>query len=494
MPRFPQAVVPRSALWLGVALVWLVWLSRLIAIDSFPPFLDEMLHVHGSEQVYTESPLTNADLGRQFTIWWLAAFQAHAASPIWMGRVSTLLAGMLGLGAMMGLGKLMAGTWGMLLAALLYGLSAYHHFFARLALADPTSAAAVLLALYFAYRLSRRVALRDAVTTGILLFLAFGAKVSVLPFLGIPIAAAVSLWPRGRTWKQQLLWMSAALAAAIGLTAVFVLGLRLFGQDFLSNSLSYGLTQRGGQSFESFFSPGRVIANARGSLSLLAVYLGPAVLLLLVLAVFAQLVRRQFYLPLCLIGPLLVVWASPVQESRFLVAPLAILLLIGAVVLGSLIRHQPRVIQAVALAAVFVWGLGHWLPFAYTQAANPAALPLPQPDFVQYIYSDASGFGFAAARDELEKRQAQRVIGLLPNCQGFRYLSLDVFGVECPKLNPNGEDREKLYQMLVSAREPGVYAVLDAVPFVPESAPGQKLAVIQRPGGGPSLTLYDLAP
>lgn len=483
-----------SALWLGISLLLLIWLTRLVAVDSFPPFIDEMLHVHGSEQVYMESVLANADLGRQFTIWWLALFQPHLASPIWVGRVATLLAVLPGVAAIMSVGKLRGRTLGMLLAGVFYLFSAYHHFFDRLALADPVSAATVLLALFFAFRLTRHLKWIDALMTGLLLFLAFGAKVSTLPYFGIPVAAAVSLWPPERTWKQQARWLTVALVTAGGLSAAFVIVLRFFKQDFLSNSLSYGLTQRGGQSLDQFFSLQRLFANARNTVELTSVYLGPVVMVLLVCALLVLILRRRLYLPLCLMGPLLFIWASPVQESRFLVLPVLILLLIGAIVLADMLHNRPRPLQALVLMAIVAWGLGQWLPFASTAASNPVALPLPETDFVQYVYSDASGFGFTAIRDELHKHQPQRVIGLLPNCQGFRYLSLDSFPTECPPLRPDGQNREALYSLLENAQQSGTYAVLDSVPFVPERSPGQQVATFARPGGGPALTLYDLAP
>lgn len=483
-----------SALWSGIFFLMLIWLTRLIAITSFPPFIDETLHIHGSEQVYTDNVLANADLGRQLTFWWLAVFQPHASSPIWLGRVATLLVVLPGVAAMMSIGKSAGKTPGMLLAGMFYLFSAYHYFFDRLALADPVSAAAVSLALYFASRLSRRAKRADALLTGVLLFVAVGAKVSALPYLGIPVAAAISLWPRGRTWKQQARWLAIALVTALGLIAAFVIVLRLFKQDYLLNSVAYGLTSRGGQSLDQFFSPQRLLANAGNTLALISVYLGPVVVALLVCALLIRVARRRFYLPLCLIGPLFVIWASPVQESRFLVLPVSLLLLIGAIVLADILRNQPRVVQTLALAAVLIWGLRQWLPFAITEASNPAALPLPQADFAQYVYSDASGFGFAEVRDELSKYHPQRVIGLLPNCQGFRYLSLDSFPTECPQLKPDGQNRDELYNLLVSAQKTGTYAVLDTVSFVPDRSPGKKLAVIARPGGGPSLTLYDLAP
>lgn len=188
----------------GTLLLLCFWVSRLIGIASFPPFLDEVTHISYTETIQKASPLSHIGEGRQLALWWYLFFQSSAAASIWIARVATLLAVLPGVAAVIGIGRLWAGIWGATLAGLLYLFSTYHMFFERLALTDPISASAVSVALYFAYRLTRRVSMKDALITGIALFVAFGAKVSAIPYLMVPIAAVLDLRHIRSSWRKYI--------------------------------------------------------------------------------------------------------------------------------------------------------------------------------------------------------------------------------------------------------------------------------------------------
>jgi 4-amino-4-deoxy-L-arabinose transferase-like glycosyltransferase len=183
--------------------VYQFWLTQLPTISEFPPFLDESVHVYFGEMSRQTSPLAFADEGRLFTTWWYMLFQPHQAATLWIVRAAAVLIALVSTAAAIGVGRLAAGVWGGVTAGLLYLFSAYHLFFERLALADSLSGAAVSVGLYFAYRLSRRVHLIDALLTGVAIFIAIGFKVSALPYLGIPVAAALTLRPKGRSWRNK---------------------------------------------------------------------------------------------------------------------------------------------------------------------------------------------------------------------------------------------------------------------------------------------------
>jgi len=485
---------PHTVLALGVILLLAFWITRLLAIDVFPPFIDEMLHVHVSERAAQQSPFVQADLGRLLTIWWHLIFRSYAAAPIWIARAATVLAVLPGVAAAIGLGRLAAGLWGALLAGLLYLFSAYHQFYERLALADPLSGAALSLALYFAYRLARRADLRDAAAAGIALYVAFLAKVTALPYLGIPLAAALTLRPAGRTWREQGRWLAVALIIPIALIGVTVVGLRLREYDLLTNSLGYALSNRGPVEAGEVFSLSRIADNIARTFDVLAGYTGVAAAGLLLAAVIVLAIRRRLYLPLCLLAPLALVWLSRPQTSRYLLVPMTILLLCGAVALANAVRRRGRAAQVAALGLVLLWGAAQWLPFAWTAARTPLDIPLPPGDYEEYVLSDAAGFGLAEARDYLRPLAPREVLGLLSNCQGLRYLSWQDFPVTCQRVSPNGEDIPTLAALMDQRRAAGVYVVLEDSPYVPAAAPGRLLTVIERPGGRANLAIYDLAP
>ncbi len=482
-----------NGLLICVLLLLLIWLTRLIGIALFPPFIDEMIHVHGSELGYSVSPLVNADLGRQGTIWWMMLFQAHLGSPVWIARVATVLVLMPGLAALLATARLAAGYCGAALAGLLFMFSNYHMFFGRLALADPIAGSAVLVAIYFAARLKRRRSLFDALMVGLLLAAGVIAKINVAPFLGVPIAAVLCLHPDGKvSIRKQAIWLVVALGAALVVIGGFVVGLRFFGYDFVTNSVSYALTNRGNASISGMVDVGRIVANIQESYDLVGGYLGAGMLLALLVAQVVLLIRWQFYVALCLFGPMLAIWASLIQESRFLVVPVALLLLGGAIVLAQIVRHQNRIVQVITVALIGVWAVVQWLPFESAALSRPNELPLPAVDVAQYINSDAAGTGYPEVRAFLSSYNVGEVVGIVSNCQAFRYLTLNQYNVECPSLNPNGSSIPALVDLMNQKRGDDVFVLLQRIPYVPDTVPGKLLTEIQRPGGGPSILIYQL--
>ena len=484
----------RTQTWVSgvaIALVLTFFLTRLIAIDRFPPFIDEMQHVHEAELSAQSSPFAFTGEGRIFTLWWYMLYQPYRAAPIWLPRVATLLAVLPGVAAVIAIGQLAAGRWGATLTGLAYLFSTSNFFFERLALADPISGSAVLVALWLAYRLSHRVRTLDAVLTGIALFIAVGAKATALPYLGIPLAAALTLRPQGRSWRENARWGVIALGTGIGLVVLFALGLRLrhytpFGFIELYNA----------QATTPILT--RTLQNIADFAAWFSSYTGIVIFVLLLVALAGLIVHRQYFFVLCLFGPALVFWINERQYTRYFVALTAIFLLGGAVFLAQVIRRRPRTVQITALVAVLAWGVLQWLPFAYTGYTAPNSLALPPRDYLEYIASDASGFGLPEVRDSLRTHQPTQVIGIFSNCQTLRYLALNEFTVTCPTLNPNGQEIDSLSTLLANSRQQGVYVVFEPLPYAPGSIPGTLLATFPRPslaGAGVSeLSIYDLAP
>jgi hypothetical protein len=499
---------------ISAALLLLLYSLRLPALDRFPLFIDETVHLFAAEGVLRDSsPLFQVWLGRQFTIWWYALFGAPLAAPAFVARYATLLAVMIGGAVLLALGRRYGGIWGMVLTGVLYAFSGYHLFFERLALADNIAGAALLLAVYFAARLQDRVRLSDAVWVGVCLFAAFGAKVSALPYFGIPLAAALiyltpqkphltsrrtSLPRRGGGGEVLRIfrWLGAALGTALTLSAAYIGIVRLRGMDVLNNSLSYAVSARGTADSATIFSVERILANIGLTFSSIAPYWGYMGLVLLLLAVVVLLARRQFYLPLLIFAPLLPVWFSVIQETRFLVTALALLLLVGGVAIGQTLPRFERSRRILALVAVVGLAIYLWLLVAPALYNNPNLLELPERDRAQYMLSDASGFnlreaaGFVTAQGD-----AIQVIGALPNCQSLRYMTLGSLPIICPQVSPNPETGVALLNLLRNSRADGTYLILERNPYIPQEVPGTLLTVIDTPiAGRPALAIYNLAP
>lgn len=396
-----------------------------------------------------------------------------------------------GVAALIGTGRLLVGAWGGLFAGLIVLFSTYHTFFDRLALADPLSASAVALALYFGARLIKRINDRDALLMGLFVFIAIAMKLSALPYLGLPLAAALTLKPRGAvSLKTRGRWLAIALATEGILLGLFTLGLIVARRNPFANAGDHiGLGDDG---------IGGVISRIPGSagymLDILVGWVGPVGLVVIAALVVVLLVRRRFYLLLCLLPPALVFLLSEMQGSRYYAAPMSVLALALAVGLADLTKPLGRIGRSVALAALGVWAALAWLPFLTAMNASSLNLALPFRDYREYVVGDATGFGLETVRDDLKARQPQRVLGLLANCQALRYEAFNDFTVECPNINPNGETIPVLTDLMETSREPGTYAVLEALIYLPETAPGRLVASINDPSGRPTLAIYDLSP
>jgi hypothetical protein len=482
----------RSALWLAAMLILIFWLSRLIGIGGFPPFIDEAAHVQFAEATSSISPLYYANQGRLFALWWYALFQPHhtPAAAIWLVRVTTLLAVLPGFAAFVALGRMLTGRWGLVLAGLAYLFSTYHTFFDRLGLADPMGGAAVSVALYFGYRLSRRANMWDALFTALALFVALGLKTSTLPYVGIPLAAGLTLHVPGRKLQANVRWTLIALGVLAVLIGLFWLGLRLFGYNL------FALVGQVNQGFgTSFAIP--VAVNIENSVVLAGHYLGAAAFGLALLDMIILLGTRHLYLQLCLIGPLIGLWLNGTQYSRFYLASVLILVLGAAMALAEIARRGRGWIPIAAVGAALAYGLVHWLPFAWTMATQPVDLALAKVDRREYIISDGSGFGLSEIRAALRNQgtgSVQEVIGVLSNCGNLQYLLYGEFHVTCPLLSPSGSTVDAVSQQIESSRHAGVYVVLEQLPYAPQDVLGRLVTVIERPGNGPHLSIIELTP
>ena len=468
-------------LGLGVALLLLFLLTQLWTLDSFPPFVDEAFHINFGNLVREQGLLARAEEGRQFTVWLYVAVQAQTGgAPIFVARAVTVLAVVPGVAAAIATGQLLAGGWSGALVALLFTFSTFHLFFDRLALADPVSASAILVAAYFGARLRVRAHWLDAVLCGLALFVAVGAKVSALPYLGLPVAAALTLKRPETAWRDQARWAVIALVVGAGLSTLFLGGLLVRGVNPFFYLQSPSSTGQG-----IYFDKLALVPET------LFGYAGPLMGVLLLGGLLVLLVRRQFYLPLLLIAPLLVQSLSGRQDSRHIVVSISLLLLIGAVAVEYVGVRAAPILRRLVLGLILLWVAMVWLPFMGALSNEPLNLALTSNDRDEYITAEGGGFGLAETLDALEGEGAERVIGILANCLSLRFMARDL-AVDCPRLSPTGEDIPVLEALLEANRLPGDYAVLESLPYAPQSSPGRLIAEIEGAPGRPLLRIYAL--
>ena len=472
-------------LLVGVALLLAIVASRLFHLYSFPPFIDEGVHIAYSETIRNSGPLALASEGRQLYYWWLIALQTAAAAPIWMVRAATILSALPGAAAVFALGGNLAGRKGALAAGLFYLFSPYHLFFERLGLSDALSASAVLVGVALAFRLARELQMRDAVWQGTALATAVFAKISALPYLAIPIAAYLTL----RRRNGQRRWLRAqglAIAIALGLTGGWLL--LLFWRGY--NQFFYLQTGPGADASPVSF----VLPNLIDAWATFTGYEGLPLALVCAVGALFLVLRRKWFVPLVLVAPLIVLSLSARQASRHLIVPISLLLTCGGAALALVIRERGRAIQWAAFGLIGIWAVAQSVPFWWVLTHDPAQTALPDADRAEYMLSDASGFGIYEVTTQLAALASRRVIGILPNCPSLRAWAWDRFAVECPRLNPNGEDIPALTTLMETSRAEGVYVVLEDSAYAPTDAPGRLIGLVRTAVDRPPIRLYDLAP
>ncbi len=475
---------------IGVVLLLLIFATRLYYIRSFPPFLDEGLHLQFAETILNSGPFARAEEGRLFTIWWYLLFQPTTSSAaLWSVRVATILAILPGAAAAISIGKLAAGVWGAALAGILYLFSNYHLFFDRLALSDPVAASAVMVALYFTYRLSRQIHLKDGVWMSIALFIGIGAKITVLPYLGIPLAGALTLLPWQEKRKTRLRWTAVTLGISVLLVIGFIAMLQWRGYNVLAL-----LVAQNPNFMRSFTIT--LPSNVAQTITATITYMGIFLFLLSFAGVVFLIFYRRLFLPLVLLLPPLTILVNQRQSERYYAVPMSILLVCAAVGLGIFIRQWRPAVRAGILGALLAISLAQWLPFANTLYNAPSELTLPGNDQNEYIATDTSGFGLKEIYQALNSANAQEVIGLLSNCQGLRYMALHDFTVICPHLALDGSSVRNQLELVNANRATGYYVVVENTPYVPEAdtLPGSLIFTIERPGKMSVLSVYDLSP
>ncbi|RMG80471.1 MAG: hypothetical protein D6712_18045 [Chloroflexi bacterium] len=474
-------------LLLGIALLLIFWGIRLWQIGAFPPFIDEVVILQFAEDVLNSGPLAHASSARQLLIWWLLPFQPTVTLSLTIARIAVLLGAMPGFAAALAISKQMGSKRAALLTALLILFSTHLYFFQRMALADTLSSSFILVSIYMILRLKIRTSWRDMALYAVAIWAAVAAKVSALPYLGIPIAAAFALPFTSRLWKPKLRWMLVAFISGVGLAGGFVLFLMLRGHNpFMAYQrytpeVAQGLVAR-------FFQ------NIDFTITLFAEYMGIGFFIFSIVSVLILLWRRRFYLPLVLMGPLIPIWTSNWQRGRFYMATMLVLLLCASLVLDWLLKYFPRRFQYGAISLLAMALILQWLPFAHAAIDDPSSIPLAAVDYREYVVSDAAGIGIDETLAILRENHAQQVIGLLANCQGLRYRAQGAPEVICPTLDFSGNNWPQLLKQVDNLRGDGVFVVIEDSPYVPSSVEGEFIAEVKRPEERANLRIYDLSP
>ena len=442
--------VVRSSGWLAsyTAVLLAFWGSRLHNLLTLPLFLDEATHLTRAQAVWQGKPFDLLLTGKAFVPYLAALFDPFSAAPF-IGRFVVVLIGLVGIASACALGRALYSREAGLLAGTLWLLCPYLFFFERMALVDTSLAACATLCAWFAVRMFRTGAVRDALFCGGLLAMCVFAKTTGLIFGVIPAGFAlllpVSATPHGS--KKRL--HQVILVYAV--TALLLLGPLVYIVARSADVLGIGTLASADPS-----SLGkRLAANLPTAWTAFSTYFGLAFLLLLITAsVFAVLLfpRRGLALAMLIVVPLgvLIVTATELY-LRYLVIALPGLITLAAIGLVGGVQKLKQWLELTPQSwgtslfgvlpwiALVLWAFPLALPFMGTTFSDPSLLDLPRSDRAEYITGWASGYGLRDAALALVTRahdQAITVTGLVGSCQTISlYLPPSpTITLECPDI------------------------------------------------------------
>lgn len=329
---------------------------------------------------------------------WLAPALVALFSPMgpegpFLARVVPVLSGTLATAGMMHLGRLLGNRTTSLVAGLLYAILPLTLFYDRQALVEGPLAMFLVLALMAMIHLAQHPRWWLIPLTALSLSAAYLTKTTAVPYLALPIAAAVALAPPKHR-KRAAAYSLLSMAAAWGLNQlVFALAARtgVVVAPGWETSLSNTILAR----MDDPEVWVKVIGDVRAIGETLTAYLGYAMLVLLALAIGwaarNQARREIVFLAVpafaFMVVPILADLASMSLYSRFIIPNAPPLILMAALSLNLLLQQVDRFHPAARPIALvgFLGAIGvPALVFAWLFIHSPAQTPLTSLDRAIY--------------------------------------------------------------------------------------------------------------
>jgi 4-amino-4-deoxy-L-arabinose transferase-like glycosyltransferase len=330
--------------------------------------------------------------------------------------------------------RLIAGGWAGLVVGLLLIMLPYEMFFGRLLLPDSTVASGGMLAVWCAVIYARTLRPRWALGVGLSLALALIAKQTgllLLPIVGLPLVLTTN-WRAGL--RGVVLSAGGFLAVWIPLYAIAAWR----GYPYFSDLSLYS----GGAS-DSWTL---MMRNAQTIAEVFAAWLGLPLMALSLLLIAAGLVVRP-RATVALLSVLTaalggIVLTAAAFRSRYVAFAFPLWALLVGTAMGGLLgapRRAARVLGALGGIGLVIWMLTFALPFHVQYARDSSQLRLWRVDEMEYLASDASGFGLreALALVEAQAQPDDHILGVVSNCIGLRVMASQPPRVECVTFRPD---------------------------------------------------------
>lgn len=450
---------PNSFLWASLGLLLLAFVLRYANMLVLPLFVDEATHIYYAQfQILEPNPFFGAENNKWLYLLALRLFRPLGPEAPWLARVISVLASLVTVSCAIAIGRLLDRPSTGLVAGLLYAVLPLAVWHERQGLADPLMAAMTALVTLLSLRLALRPRIWIASLLAVTLSGALIAKLNAVPFLVLPVVAAVLLLARSTHWRKALAYSAAASIAAVPVYLGYSQAATVFG---------HGSRDTHAASTDNLlvFDLGNLDArltltrNFTDYLDTMWVYVGP----LLLLAVIGSLVwvlfdKRRWEILLlwipALVFTVLPIVSVPVTGSgwtppRYYLAqalPMALLAALTLTLLTGALPKRLRLIPMGFTVLILIFAMADNL----TYISNPLNADLTRVDQDNY-WAFSSGYGridaVQALLDEHEQEPNTRlnVIGRGYDMIWFRgYIGPDVGSFET--LEQEGDEDEAAQQ------------------------------------------------
>jgi hypothetical protein len=449
--------------WLVVFLLLMAFFIRSHRIIALPPFNDESHHIRRAEVVWTFSdPDLSFTPGKLLTYYWFGIFGADRLDAIFITRMATALASLLGLASVYAAGKRLFGAWAGLLGLYLIAFSPFMVFFDRLALADPLTAALGMVTIWASLKLlDHPQEPLWGFVAGLLATLTILAKLLGLPFALIPIWAGWML--AGGSLREK--WMRYRLTLITCYTTIGVI-LTPFFLRIVYKELTGDRVSVVDPHLVNTQSPLETLLNNLDHLWEANRIFNGVSLLMIVLFAAAVAIRLKPRPVIFAIGCVLLPWGMSVGvggvlSTRYLqlgILPLFVLIAGTLVIVidhvASFVRaryasplHTPTRNWMIGWGIATVWIVFFAQPFILNLWNDPRQNEYPSRDRWEYFTNFTAGYGLMDAAKIMPTLEPSAtsgripVIGIVGSCHQIR-LYLDEFGpvyLECPAFGWQGE-------------------------------------------------------
>lgn len=407
--RPPQHRISFFAIAAG--LILLGWALRLMNTPALPLFIDEALHIARARLIATGDLYAGFEQSKWLYPAALSLFAPTGPEAIFIARAFSALCGAFTIGCCLALGDAVSGRRGALAAGLLYAVLPLAILHERQALVDGQLAALTTLATLLAWRVAARPYPVAVAALALVLAGAALTRLSALPVLALPLAA-LALRAAHDGWGQ-VRRAGPGLVLSIGLgwgVVAWVTAEAVRGGIVLEAARTASIANTALASLARPDTLAKVVSDGLTAIQIGWVYAGPAVLGLVLVALFhtatGQANGRRGRAVVYILIPALAFAAIPILVERptaylppryFVMngPALCVLAAAGWAALRDRLTSLAwgRVVSAAALCLAAAQGL--WL--AGWLMADPVRAPLLAIDNRNLFYAESSGAGYSPA-------------------------------------------------------------------------------------------------